>query len=135
MVPEHQTHEQENIVGSESKLTRRGFLNIAAGSVGTLTVGYLLAGCKPKEGGSAGGAAAPTEAKSTDCTDVSALTDAEKATRTGLQYADKSADPTKHCKVCSLYQPPADGAACGGCSVVKGPINPEGSCTAFAPKA
>ncbi|MEZ4460140.1 MAG: hypothetical protein R3E66_10495 [bacterium] len=119
---------------STDKLTRRGFLNVAAGSVGTLTMGYLLAGCQPKEGG--GGAAAPAaEAKAEDCTDVSGLSDADKATRSGLQYVDKATDPTKPCNKCALYVAPAEGKSCGGCSVVKGPINPQGGCTAFAPKA
>ena len=118
------------------KLTRRGFLNVAAGSVTTLTVGYLLAGCQPKEGAGGGEApAAPADAKVTDCTDVSALSDADKATRSGLQYVDKSTDPAKPCNACALYTEPVGGSACGGCTVVKGPIAPLGSCTAFAPKA
>ena len=118
---------------SKDKLTRRGFLNVAAGSVGTLTMGYLLAGCQPKEGGGEAAPAAPTKAE--DCTYVSALSDADKATRSGLQYVDKATDPAKPCDKCALYTLPADGKTCGGCSVVKGPINQKGGCTAFAPKA
>ncbi len=123
---------------SHGKLTRRGFLNVAAGSITTLTVGYLLTGCQPKEGAGGGAEAAPAapaNAKVADCTDVSGLSEADKATRTGLQYVDKAADPSKHCNKCVLYSEPVGGSACGGCSVVKGPIAPEGSCTAFAPKA
>jgi len=128
--------DKERLMG-HGKLTRRGFLNVAAGSVTTLTVGYLLAGCQPKEAASGGteAPAAPADAKAADCTDISALSDADKATRTGLQYADKSADPAKHCEKCALYTAPTTPGGCGGCSVVKGPIAPLGSCTAFAPKA
>lgn len=124
---------------SHGKLTRRGFLNVAAGSVTTLTVGYLLAGCQPKEGAGGGGGeaapAAPAEAKGVDCTDITGLSDADKGTRTGLQYVEKGPDPAKHCDKCALYTEPTGGSGCGGCTVVKGPINPLGTCTAFAPKA
>lgn len=127
-------------MSQDSKMDRRGFLNVAAASVGTLTIGYLLAGCQPKEGAGggapAGGAAPAADAnKPLDCTDVSALSDADKGTRTGLQYVEKAADPAKECDKCALYTAPAGGSGCGGCTVVKGPINPKGSCTAFAPKA
>jgi hypothetical protein len=68
------------------------------------------------------------------CTDLTGLTDGEKAARAALQYTDRSLQNDKRCDVCSFYQAAGDPAACGGCQLVKGPIHPKGYCTAFAPK-
>ena len=68
-----------------------------------------------------------------DCTDTSALTGPEITQRQSLGYVDKAADATKACKLCNLYQ--AKGPEeCGGCTLMKGPISPEGGCNSFAPK-
>ena len=119
-----------------TELTRRAFLEKAA-AAGALTLGAsLIAACKPNEGADKGGDAKPAD-KPADkpaagCTDVSALTDAEMANRNALKYVDKSPDPAKNCSGCALYTP---GSPCGGCTVIKGPIAPDATCTAFAPKA
>lgn len=104
----------------DSKFDRRQFLKSAA-TVGAVAAGAsLLAAC-----GKGGGAL--------QCTDVAGLSPADAATRTSLNYVDASADPAKVCSGCMLYvagQP----NACGGCQVVKGPINPGGSCNSWAKK-
>lgn len=64
------------------------------------------------------------------CTNTAGLSQADLATRTTLQYVERSADPSKKCSGCQLFQAAAPGQ-CGGCTLVKGPINPGGSCTAF----
>lgn len=56
-----------------------------------------------------------------------------QATRSALHYVDASADPSKTCIACALYQ--GNAAACGTCGAVPGPIHPQGTCDAFAPKA
>lgn len=124
----------------DNKLSRRKFIeNAVLGAGATLTMGYLIAGCKPSE--QAGGAApekgaAPAKAGGEfSCDDVTGLSDADKATRTSLQYVDKTPDPAKPCDGCALYTQSAAGAQCGGCTVVKGPIHPKGYCSAWAPKA
>ena len=68
------------------------------------------------------------------CSDVMALSDAEKMARTALQYTDRSLQADKHCALCNLYQPSSDPAKCGSCQIVKGPIHPKGYCTAFVAK-
>jgi hypothetical protein len=68
------------------------------------------------------------------CQDVTALSDADKATRSALQYVDKGPEKDRHCAVCTYWQAPKDVAQCGGCTLVKGPIHPNGFCTAFAVK-
>jgi High potential iron-sulfur protein len=69
------------------------------------------------------------------CMDVGALSEPEKMARSALQYSDNSPQPEKHCKVCNLFQAPADPSQCGTCQIVKGPIHPKGYCTAFVAKA
>jgi hypothetical protein len=68
------------------------------------------------------------------CSDVTALSDAEKMARTALQYSDRSLLADKRCQLCNLYQPSSDPSQCGTCQVVKGPIHPKGYCTAFVAK-
>lgn len=62
-----------------------------------------------------------------DCTDTSALSGAEMTERTAVNYVEVSADPAKRCENCSLYRR-ADANACGTCTLIKGPINPAGTC-------
>lgn len=64
------------------------------------------------------------------CTNTSGLSAADAATRTNLRYVDQSTDASKKCSRCQLFQAAAPGQ-CGGCTLVKGPINPDGTCTAF----
>lgn len=106
---------------SSNLLDRRTFLARAALLGGFAAGASLLAAC-----GKGGG--------SLVCTDTAGLKPEELATRTSLNYADVSPDPTKPCSACTLYVPAAEGA-CGGCSVVKGPINPNGYCISWVKKA
>ena len=102
----------------DSKVDRRDFLKSAVTLGAAAGAASLLAAC-----GKGGGTLV--------CTDVAGLSPADAATRTSLQYVDVSADPTKICSGCVLYtagQP----NACGGCQVVKGPINPAGYCASWA---
>jgi hypothetical protein len=54
--------------------------------------------------------------------------------RQTLQYVEESPDPEKLCSNCQLYVAPEEGAACGGCQIIKGPIAPGGYCTSWAQK-
>jgi hypothetical protein len=71
--------------------------------------------------------------KPLECTDTSALKPDELSLRATLAYTDTSADPTKHCADCQLYKPAAPDQ-CGGCQLIKGPINPKGSCKSWVKK-
>lgn len=75
------------------------------------------------------------KSESLTCTDVSALSEAEKAARSALQYTDKSPKPNERCENCMHFQPPASAGQCGGCAIIKGPVHPQGYCTAWVPKA
>lgn len=72
--------------------------------------------------------------KDLHCDDVAGLSDADKLTRTNAKYVDETPDLAKQCSGCQQFVPPP-GDACGGCKVVKGPINPKGYCTLWSKKA
>ena len=72
--------------------------------------------------------------KELSCSDTAGLSAEENAARTTLGYVDKATDASKVCSGCTQYN--AAGAdQCGGCKVLKGPINPNGYCKAWAAKA
>lgn len=116
----------------ETELTRRSFIQRTA-AVGAVTVGsgYLLAGCS---GGTSTGGEGGGETAALDCSDISALTPEQVQTRTSLVYVEKSELPDKNCLNCQQYTAGASADACGTCTVVPGPINPAGNCTAWVQK-
>ena len=63
---------------------------------------------------------------------VNKLSAEDKKVRDTLQYTDRSPDPQKVCNRCQQYLP--SDADCGGCKLLKGPIHPDGYCTAFVAK-
>jgi hypothetical protein len=67
------------------------------------------------------------------CSDTSGLAAADVGVRTALAYSEVSMEPGKSCSICQQFLPGAPNA-CGTCKVVRGPINPAGSCKAFAAK-
>jgi hypothetical protein len=87
----------------------------------------------------AGAAATATACKKAPaeltCTDTEGLTPAERALRVEtLAYVDRTPYPAKTCDACQLYRPAAPDA-CGGCSVLKGPVHPRGYCTSWIARA
>ncbi|HVH44030.1 MAG TPA: hypothetical protein VM925_16880 [Labilithrix sp.] len=72
--------------------------------------------------------------KKPTCSDVTGLTSDELTQRNvTAAYYDQSMDAAKKCALCAQFVPAAPNA-CGTCKVVKGPINPEGTCKLFVPK-
>ena len=61
------------------------------------------------------------------------LTDKERKAYENVAYVEQTLTPTKRCDNCNLWIAAADGKACGGCKILKGPINPAGFCTVWAP--
>jgi hypothetical protein len=110
------------------------FLGLAAGAGGS-----LLASCGKKE--EAAETSPPASKPQTaakpaaedQCMDVSGLTEAELTMRNEtLHYVETSPEPDKRCDNCKFWVPPeTEGAACGTCTLVKGPINPKGHCTSW----
>lgn len=127
---------------SDNTLSRRDFLQRAVViGVAAAGAGAFLAACD-KSGGAAGGGgkaaapgAAPQAAAGLDCTDVSALSEPQKLTRTNNAYVEKSTVAGQDCANCALYTLPKEEGGCGGCAVVAGPINPAGWCKLWVAKA
>ncbi|MEZ4702336.1 MAG: hypothetical protein R2834_18535 [Rhodothermales bacterium] len=67
------------------------------------------------------------------CMDVRSLSDPDRATRTTTNYVAESPFKDMKCDTCQFWLRPAEGAPCGGCVIVKGPIHPGGHCTSWAP--
>ena len=108
-----------------NEISRRSFIRHAVElSALGIGAGLVLTACGK---GGAGSAA-------TGCNDTTGLDDAAKGFRTSNNYMEASTDPAKTCETCQLWVVPAAGAACGGCSVIKGPINAKGTCNLYAKK-
>jgi len=48
-----------------------------------------------------------------------------------LKYVAHSKEEGKNCENCKFWTPPEGEAICGGCTLIKGPINPKGYCTSW----
>jgi hypothetical protein len=103
----------------DEKLSRRVLFQQSA-ALGVLAV-VGIGGCsKPQSAGPS-------------CSDTSGLSAPDLLVRTSLAYADVSVEPGKLCASCQQFLP-GPLAACGTCKVLRGPINPAGSCKAFVAK-
>ncbi|AKV01454.1 high-potential iron-sulfur protein [Labilithrix luteola] len=66
------------------------------------------------------------------CNDVSGLSADDVRARNDMAgYVEHAPDPAKKCSGCMHYLPGAPNA-CGGCKVVKGPIDAEAYCRLWA---
>ncbi len=129
---------------SEKKVGRRQFIQQAGvyGLMGVATVGGLaaIAGCGGDKKAEAPAASVGHDAikaaqeAADPCNDLSGLTPAELATRKTFKYQQTSEDPTKICNTCNFWQPAADAALCGACTLVKGPIHPLATCMSWVAK-
>jgi hypothetical protein len=118
---------------SDNTVTRRQFIQRVAILGAAVGVAPILAAC----GKDADDAAKPAVGAATgplDCSDVSKLTDAEKKTRTDLQYVEASVKPDQNCTNCQQHTAGADANTCGTCTLVPGPINPNGWCSTWVLK-
>jgi hypothetical protein len=94
-------------------INRRRFLQLVPAAAALAAI-PALAACK----------------KDLSCMDDSALPADQKATRSGVQYVDRTATPGKPCSGCKWFKS-AGAEACGTCDKVPGPIHPQGGCLAF----
>ena len=79
------------------------------------------------------GACGKSQPKALSCSDTTALSSADAQVRTSLMYVDNSVEPGKSCANCQQFLPTGPNV-CGGCKVLKGPINPAGYCKSFVAK-
>lgn len=111
--------------------SRRKFI-FASLSASTVLLGAgLLHGCDAKND-------AQEEEGSTasvdSCDDLSGVSEAELEKRQKFGYVRETPIPESRCDNCNLYLPPAEGQACGGCMLFKGPVFPGAYCTYWAPQ-
>lgn len=122
----------------KEQLTRKKFIVQCAGYASVLLGGaFLLNSCKsdeskPSDKPTQGGNQPKSMVQPQSCNDVSGLSNEEIEKRKKLGYVEISPSPDMKCEICKLYLPPADGAKCGGCSLFKGFVDKEASCTYFA---
>jgi hypothetical protein len=69
------------------------------------------------------------------CDDLSGLTAAEVQLRKTLLYVDASPTPDKACMNCNLFVASRQDDSCGACKVLRGPIQPNGTCKMFLQKS
>ena len=123
----------------DHRLSRRNFIQ----RIGLLgAAGAVLAGCgggdeaDPEMGDGAvtdDDLSAATNAET--CDDLTGLTEAEiQARRETFQYVDESPNPEQLCDNCQFWLPAENDGFCGGCTIVKGPIHPDGWCISWAPQ-
>lgn len=53
--------------------------------------------------------------------------------RTSLNYTSAGADPAATCAHCAFFTTDAAGGACGGCTILGGPVDATGHCDSFSP--
>jgi len=116
---------------------RRSFI-LQTGAVSLAGLG-LLFGLTACGGGEEKSTAAANAKPAADgghgpCDDPAKLDEAARTTRETFNYQAKAQDPAKTCRKCNFWQEPSGDGPCGGCTLVKGPINPEGTCTSWAEK-
>ena len=118
-----------------NKMDRKEFLQKLGllGIVG-ISTSSILSSCGGTEDAAKAPEAAPAAKAADPCSDYTGLTDIDIKTRENLKYMAKAEDPEKVCTKCNFWLEPKDGAPCGGCQLMKGPIHPGGSCISFAPK-
>lgn len=110
----------------DDKLTRRELFRRSA-VLGAVAAGggSLLAACGDDGNGGEG---------ELTCTDTSGLKQAQIQTRKSLKYTDTSTKKDQNCANCNFYKAPQQKGGCGTCTVVPGPIHPEGWCSSWAKK-
>lgn len=99
-------------------LSRRDLLRRGALGIGALT-----------------GLSACSKHKAISCVAVDGLSVEEILPRNKLLYADVAPDPAKTCSTCQQFVAPLSEDQCGSCKIMKGPVNPRGSCKSYVAKA
>lgn len=121
---------------NESKTTRRAFLYKMASSSLLIVGGVLWTACQSGKNtkNKTADAEDSTDGFGGDCGDYSKLTANDLNARKQLGYEEKSPVAEQECRNCNLWLPPKEGQTCGGCTLFKGPIEPKGTCTYWAPR-
>lgn len=109
----------------EELYTRKTFIEklTRLGSV-VLGVSLVASGCGSEE------ESAVVEA----CDDLSQLSQSEIDKREVYGYVEQTPYAQYRCDNCSLFIPPHEGQACGGCILFEGPVFDDGYCDYWEPE-
>ena len=118
------------------KLNRREFLQkLSMVGLGVIGAGSLMNACgKEEQQTPAPQTAQPAMKEADPCADLGGLTAEEKQLRATFEYVAKSPFPEKLCDNCGFWIAPEGDSPCGGCQIMKGPINPKGYCKSWVAK-
>ncbi|MEZ4647687.1 MAG: high-potential iron-sulfur protein [Candidatus Eisenbacteria bacterium] len=130
---------------ADRDMERRAFLDILArhsalGGIALLATSLLGCGGSDRAESDAEGRTGSEDAERGEagasagdpCGDLSALSDDELSDRRTVEYVPVTPDAEKRCDNCQLWIAPENGAPCGGCDILAGPIHPRGYCTAWS---
>ena len=114
-------------------LSRRKFTIEAARRAGALlTILLVVSNCRERkvedrQGEASGDTQNP-------CGDLSGVAENDLELRRKFAYVKESPIADSHCNNCNLYLPPKADSVFGSCLLFKGPVEPSGYCTYWAPK-
>lgn len=121
--------------------SRRVFCKRMLSAAFFLAGGFVVAGCGGGSGSkkqeTADSTAGTDDAMARfggNCDDFSMLTEDDYKVREQLGYQKVSPTEETQCQQCNLWLPPRPDESCGGCTLFKGPIEPQGTCTYWAPR-
>lgn len=106
-------------------MNRKDFLT----TCGSVTFAILAAACGKKSPADA----SETAPVSGACDDLSGLTEGDLQVRKSLSYVAVSPYSDQLCDNCQYWIAAREGAECGGCVTLRGPIQPKGYCSYWAP--
>ncbi len=113
-------------------LSRRGFIKKTSFALFSFVGIYFLSSCGNNN------SQAEDEKRETPKNDPCSgdnLTEAEKTSRDQFEYVAETPYPEKRCDKCTLWIEPEEEEFCGGCQIIKGPINPKGYCNQWIKSA
>jgi hypothetical protein len=115
---------------SDNKITRKSFLKnmsvLGATAFGASTLITACGGGEPETQPAPEAATAPAD----PCGDTTGLSESDLNMRRNLQYVHETPNPEQRCDNCQLWIAPENGE-CGGCSLFRGPVNPNGWCNSW----
>jgi len=121
----------------DDKTTRKQFFEktLGLGAVVLTLGGVVSCGRQESEGPSEnGGASADANgAVKTECDDLAGLDQSELDKRETYGYVEETPYPENRCENCSLFIPPEEEGACGGCVLFQGPVFDDAYCDYWAP--
>ena len=102
-------------------LSRRTLLAGGVAATVGCVIGYAIFPARADEAGT--------------CVDPAELGGADASLRSAMDYTPRSADPEIRCSGCAFFTPWGDDARCGQCALLSGPVDGDGRCVSWSPKA